>query len=156
MNIQNTYLAKLYRADKGLFAVVLVLILGTLYGVRYSREEFPFLLYGMYSLKEEPQQSYTTYRFVVDSMELPYTDFLDPKKELIAEPLKSGAIQYQEGKFTESKMVELTDWLYRLYYTPWESDKHYRQEIYKLNCVYNSTGRPYVVKKELVYSHARD
>ena len=46
---KNTFLFKLFRADKILFAVIAFYILAVLYYVSRQREEFPFFLYGMYA-----------------------------------------------------------------------------------------------------------
>src|SRR3954468_17221891 len=94
-NWEETYLVRLYKADEKVFALVALFILGTLYCLincntfLFSKrcEEFPFLLYGMYSLREEPQPTYTTYSLVIDGKEVNYSRLKDSQRELILSPL---------------------------------------------------------------------
>jgi hypothetical protein len=45
---------------------------GVLYYASRQREEFPFFLYGMYSLNELPQQNYYTYSITIGDQEIKY------------------------------------------------------------------------------------
>src|SRR3954465_11714962 len=95
-NWKETYLSRLYKADKKVFALVALFILGTVYCIincntfLFSKrcEEFPFLLYGMYSLREEPQPTYTSYSLVIDGKEVNYSRLKDSQRELILSPLE--------------------------------------------------------------------
>src|SRR5688572_7538046 len=92
---KNTFLFRLFNADKKLLAVIAFFASGTLYCVfncntfLFTRrcEEFPFLLYGMYSLKAEAQETYTAYSFVIDGKEVNYSKLKDSQRELITSPL---------------------------------------------------------------------
>lgn len=80
---KHTFLYKCYREFKLLFVIVVIWAVGTVWFALHSREEFPFLLFGMYSLKEETRQEYETYSLIVDGKELLYADYRDARREML-------------------------------------------------------------------------
>ncbi|HLP19326.1 MAG TPA: hypothetical protein VK174_03460 [Chitinophagales bacterium] len=89
--LQNSFLVTAYKEFKLLFAIVAVWAIGTLWFALHSREEFPFLLFGMYSLKEEAKPEYITYTLVVDGKELIYADYRDARRELLVSAVSNNA-----------------------------------------------------------------
>ena len=82
--LKNTFLFRVYREFKLLFVMLIVFMVGTLWFALKSREEFPFLLFGMYSLKEEAQEEYIAYSIVVDGNEIIYKSMSDAQRELVS------------------------------------------------------------------------
>ena len=87
--LENAFLFRLYREFKLLFGIAVVFLFGTLWFALKSHEEFPFLLFGMYSLKEETQEEYLAYSIVVDGEEIVYRNMNDAQHELIATSLSN-------------------------------------------------------------------
>ena len=144
MEIQERFfLFRLYREFKLLFVVVVVLLLGTLWFALKSHEEFPFLLYGMYSLKEESQNEYIAYSIVVHGKEIVYQNRPDAQQELVAGALR-GAVSLPTNPLANEAFIH---WL-RAYSTNGEP-----LEIYKLTCVYAADGKPQIQQRELIYPH---
>lgn len=143
MELRHTYLFRLYREFKLLFVVVLIFILGTTYFALKSHEEFPFLLFGMYSLKEKDQGEYIAYSVVIDGKELIYANMRDAEVELLETSL-SNAISLKSNLFATP---EFTNWLRN--YTAGGKP----MEIYKLTCSYAQQGKPQIKKRELIYPH---
>lgn len=131
--IQHTYLFRLYMELKLLFVSVCIFILATSWFALHSREEFPFLLYGMYSLKEEATETFTTYSILVDGKELKYADMHDTREELI-----SSLIRELDSPATETK----EEWLCNKI-----SSSAKQIQIYKLTCIYSVDGLPHVLQK---------
>ena len=100
--LSNSFLFRLYRTDKKLFVLIVVYCLGVLFFALKQREEFPFLLYGMYSLKENPQESYITYQISVNSKPLIYSNFKDAQTELISSRLAHKAEIFRVRKDIEA------------------------------------------------------
>lgn len=149
------FLRQLYQRDKKIFTAVVVYAFGILYYCWHQREEFPFLLYGMYSLREKPQETYVRYTFEADGREQSYAGFLDPKRQLISSAQQNGADEYSAGRLTNEQMRALTDWLYKLYFSPWEAHPNKQLEIYQLTYAYNQDGRPQLLKRDLLYRNVR-
>lgn len=143
MELQHTYLFRLYNEFKLLFAVVVILILGTTYFALKSREEFPFLLFGMYSLKEESQDEYIAYSIVVDGKELICGNMRDAEVELVETTLSNTVSLNANPHATTA----FGNWLKR--YTA----EGKAMEIYKLTCLYEQEGKPVIQKRELIYPH---
>lgn len=158
---ENTYLFRLFRADKKLFAVIVFFMTGTLYCVFNCHtflftkrcEEFPFLLYGMYSLPVEAQKTYTTYSFVIDGKEVNYSKLKDSQKELITSPLLHAIPLMDSIEANKEKVNRLKQWLFR-YSVDMRGLETNGMEVYKLTCAYNKSGLPEVLKKELLYTYA--
>lgn len=141
MELQHTYLFRLYREFKLLFIVVLIFILGTTYFALKSHEEFPFLLFGMYSLKEKDQGEYIAYSVVVDGKELIYANMRDAEVELVETSL-SNAFSLKSNPVATPAFA---NWL-KSYASGDEP-----MEIYKLTCLYTQQGKPLIKKRELIY-----
>jgi hypothetical protein len=154
--LNNTYLGRLYRADKKVFALVSFFIVGTIYCLfncstfLFSNrcEEFPFLLYGMYSLREEPQETYTAYSLVIDGKEVNYSKLKDSQRELILSPLSHLSTSIDSNEFRQFK-----EWLFR-YSVDMRGLETNKMDVYKLTCAYKQDGTPQVLKKELFYTYA--
>ena len=101
MNVlKNTFLFRLFRADKLLFGVIAFYMLGVAYYALRQREEFPFFLYGMYSLKEKPQPTYSTYSIVIDDVEIRYARLRDAQRELMTASIDDALPLLAEGKLS--------------------------------------------------------
>jgi hypothetical protein len=152
------YLVRLYKEERKVFALVIVFIMGTLYCIFNCNtflftkrcEEFPFLLFGMYSLREEPQQTYTTYSLVIDGKEVNYSRLKDSQRELILSPLSHLSSSIDSADFKRYK-----EWLFR-YSVDMRGLETNRMDVYKLTCAYRANGTPEILKKELVYTYAID
>ncbi len=144
--LKHTFLYRVFQADKKLFALFSLYILGVLYGVRYSREEFPFMLYGMYSLPETNQQEYVTYRIEVDGRAVPFTTMWDSQKELFTSPLTS------YDSLTENYRAQFQPWLLR--YASANAGKKLR--VYRLTCRYNANGVPQIISQTELFNYAAE
>jgi hypothetical protein len=140
---KNSFLFRLYVEFKLLFVVMMIWIVGTLWFAMKSREEFPFLLFGMYSLQEEPKEEYITYSIVVNGKEMIYQNLPDAKQELIESSL-SHAVTLKTNPLANSGFI---NWL-KAYTADGEP-----VEIYKLTCLYSEEGKPEIKKRELIYPH---
>jgi hypothetical protein len=141
--MKNTFLFRIYHEFKLLFVVAIVFIVVTLWFSLKSREEFPFLLFGMYSLKEEGQDEYISYSIVVDGKEMVYKNMNDAQHELVSTTL-SNTISSNTNPLAT---VAFTNWL-KSYTVQGKS-----MEIYKLTCLYSQEGKPLIKKRELIYPH---
>jgi hypothetical protein len=72
MNIENTYLIRLYRTQKKLFAIVTVFILFQLFFTIKGVETLPFFNYGMYSAPVKIQETYKNISLYNDEKRIPY------------------------------------------------------------------------------------
>ncbi|MCX6199938.1 MAG: hypothetical protein NTY88_12080 [Bacteroidetes bacterium] len=135
--IQHTYLFRLYAEFKLLFVSVCIFILATSWFALHTSEEFPFLLYGMYSLKEEATETYTAYSILVDGKELKYADMHDTREELI-----SSLIRELDSPATEVKEAWLCNKI---------SSSAKQIQVFKLTCNYTADGLPHVLQKQLMY-----
>jgi hypothetical protein len=128
-------------------------ICGTLYCVRFSHEEFPFLLYGMYSLKEPPQETYTTYSIEVDGKQIDHTKLLDARRELMITPLINFASELADSNSVNDEgRLEFETWLWHYVINEKKSAKSII-EVYKNTCVYNSAGRAEIANKERLFRY---
>lgn len=135
------YLFHLFKEFKLLFVVVLVMIMGTLWFALKSHEEFPFMLFGMYSLREEPQQEYIAYSIIVNGKEMVYQNLPDAQRELVATSLANAA-SLNTNPLANTGFV---NWLGSY------AAKGEPIEIYKLSCLYTAEGKPQITKRELIY-----
>ena len=141
--MKNNFLYRIYHTFKLLFVVALVFIVGTIWFSLKSHEEFPFLLFGMYSLKETPQDEYVSYSIVIDGKEMVYKNMNDAQHELVTTSL-SNSISANANPLTT---VHFLNWLknYTAHCKP--------MEIYKLTCLYSPEGIPLIKKRELIYPY---
>ena len=151
--LKNTFLFRLFRQDKLLFAFISVYILGICYYALRQREEFPFLLYGMYSLKEKPQDSYTTYSIKIDDTEIKYAKLRDSQRELITTTLDNAASLIEQDKLSAADENNFKKWLMN-YCLDMRMPSDSKMDVFKLSCNYDSLGQIKVLKKELVYTYA--
>lgn len=140
--LKNTFLFRAYHEFKLLFVLVVIFVAGTLWFALKSHEEFPFLLFGMYSWKEEAQEEYLVYSIVVDGEEIVYRNMNDAQHELVATSLSNTVAVNNPLSNTG-----FNNWLKR--YTSGNKP----MEIYKLTCLYTQEGQPFVRKRELIYPH---
>lgn len=150
--IKNTFLYRLFRKDKLLFAVITIYMAGVLYHAIKQREEFPFFLYGMYSLKENPQKAYIAYSINVDDQEIKYARLRDSQRELISSTLSNAVPLLQEGKLSKVDENKFKLWLMN-YCLDMRMPSDSKMDVYKLSCDYDSAGQIKVLNKELVYSY---
>lgn len=158
--LKSTYLYRLFTTDKKLFALVSIYIACVLFCifncltflVSKRCEEFPFLLYGMYSLREEPQQTYTTYSFVIDGKEVNYSKLKDSQRELITSPLIHAIPLMDSTDANTEKVNRFKEWLFR-YSVDMRGLETNKMDVYQLTCAYNENGNPQVIKKELLYKY---
>lgn len=122
-------------------------VVGVLYCAAHQREEFPFLLYGMYSLKETRQNEYVTYQIKVNGVELDYRMLPDAKRELVTSVLYKAAAT---GNADELQKIKL--WLSR--YLARENQDGTIIEINRLVCTYGANGRPFVLSNKPIAEYA--
>jgi hypothetical protein len=150
--LKNTFLFRLFRQDKLLFAVIAMYMLGIFYYVLRQREEFPFFLYGMYSLKEKPQDSYIAYSIKIDETEIKYSKLRDSQRELITSTLGNAVPLLEEGKLSAGDVSRFKNWLMN-YCMDMRMTSDSKMDVFKLSCNYDSAGQIKVLKRELVYSY---
>jgi hypothetical protein len=125
---------------------------GVFYHVLKQREEFPFFLYGMYSLKEKPQDTYIAYTIKVDDTEIKYSKLRDSQRELITSTLGNAVPLMEEGKLSAQEVSRFKNWLMN-YCMDMRMTSDSKMDVFKLSCNYDSAGQIKVLKKELVYSY---
>ncbi len=140
--MKNTFLFRVYREFKLLFVGAIIFIVGTLWFALKSREEFPFLLFGMYSLKEEAQEEYIAFSIMVDGSEIVYKNMYDAQCELVSTSLIN-TLAVNNPLSNKG----FTEWLKR--YTTGGKP----MEVYKLTCMYLPDGKSQIKKRELIYPH---
>jgi hypothetical protein len=153
--MERLFLYRLFKADKLLFACICLYILGVLYYALRQREEFPFLLYGMYSLKEEPKSTYTTYSIELAGQEIKYAKLRSTQRELITSTITHAMPMIEEGKITKEDELKLKKWLMD-YCGDVRLTGQNKMDIYRLTCNYDYAGNIRVLKKDLVLSYATD
>ena len=151
-SLKNTFLFRLFRHDKLLFAVISIYMLGLFYYALRQREEFPFLLYGMYSLKEKPHETYTAYSIKVDDTEIKYSKLRDSQRELITSTLENAEPLLAQGKLSSVDENKFKKWLMN-YCLDMRMPNDSKMDVFKLSCNYDSAGQIKILKKELVYSY---
>jgi hypothetical protein len=155
MNLHQTYLIRLFHVDKKLFSIVALYVIGILYCIINCNtylfakrcEEFPFLLYGMYSLPEKNAETYTTYSIVIDGKEVNYSRLKDSQRELIL----SSLAHLNFGDTLQTK--QYMEWLFR-YAVDMRGLETNRMDVYKLTCSYQEDGSPKLQRKDLLYTYA--
>lgn len=140
MNIQNTFLYKTYRGFKLLFAIVVVWAVGTLWYALHSHEEFPFLLFGMYSLKQEAKPEYTQYALITDDgKEFIYANLKDPQRELLQQGIANSS--------STQATPEFVAWVKRT------ATKGQPFKILLRHYTYNDNGQPVNTSTQIIYPH---
>lgn len=152
---ENSFLKKLYRTDKVLFAALCLYVLGVLYYAAHQREEFPFLLYGMYSLREEPRQTYFAYSIEIAGQEIKYVKLRNTQRELINSTLDHAMPLIENHQMSDDDKLKLEKWL-MAYCGDVRLTGQNKMDIYKLTCNYTDKGKVQVLKKDLVLSYATD
>ena len=109
--MQQTYLFKLYKDFKLLFAAVVLWLAGTGWFALHSHEEFPFLLYGMYSLKEKPKEYYSHVLIDVNDEPFLHTWRNDAQNELLVSPVEQIATSGLPESEKQKKYEQLAKWL---------------------------------------------
>lgn len=150
--LKKTYLYRLFATDKILFAVISVYILGVMWFALRQHEEFPFFLYGMYSLKEPPQKEYVAYQIVFDTTQIRYAKLRDAQRELINSSLVHAVPILENGQLSEKDAGLFKTWLMN-YTSDMRLLADNKMQVLKVNCSYDSTNRLQVLKKEVVYTH---
>ncbi|MCS6934968.1 MAG: hypothetical protein NZM35_07445 [Chitinophagales bacterium] len=146
MKLRDTYLFRLYHTSKWLFVAVLLLIVATIHTVYRTREQFPVLLYGMYSLKAYPQREYTIYKIMAGGRNVRYASLPDSQRELIYTTLEHVVAQRTQGKITDKAWYDFLAWLYR-YVTDARLIDEPTIVIKALRCKYEQ-GLPRVISEE--------
>ena len=150
--LKNTFLFRLFARDKLLFGVMVIYMAGVLYYALRQREEFPFLLYGMYSLKEKPLETYSTYSIWVDGQEIKYARLRNSQRELISTTVAHAIPLVLDGKLSSEDEAKFKAWLMN-YCLDMRLVGDSKMDIYKLTCGYDPTGQVKVLKKDLIYSY---
>lgn len=151
---KDTFLTRLFRTDKAVFVVVMIYLAGIAYGWRLDREEFPFLLYGMYSLKEEPKKSYNTYLIEANGKEIQQHWLLNPKKELMI-TTTAHVMELLDGGMSEKNNSAFGKWLVS-YGARGEERTKKEMKVYQVSCRYDEKGKASVTSKEMVYSYEEE
>lgn len=151
--LNNTWLYRLWQTDRKLFAVIVLYLTGIAWFALRQQEEFPFLLYGMYSLKEESKETYTTYAIHIDGKEVRYTDMWDLEKEMITAPLLHAVSYFEAGKLSKEQMQTLYAWLFR-YIADMRMIEDNTLKVEKLTCTYDAEGRVQILKREPITYYA--
>jgi hypothetical protein len=150
---ESFFLLRLFRIDKVLFAAVCLYITGVLYHALKQREEFPFFLYGMYSLKVPPQPNYYTYSITIGGQEIKYAKLRDAQKELIESSLEHAVPMMQAGTLSKDDELKFKRWLMN-YCLDMRMPGDNTMNVYRLSCSYNAAGQIAVDKRELIYTYA--
>lgn len=152
---KNTWLGRMWQTEKLMFVGVLIYLGGVAWFALHQREEFPFFLYGMYSLKEEPQPEYVNYEITAAGQQLQYTTLWDAQKELITSTLAKGLNAEQTGNLSPAQSQKLREWMFR-YIADMRLIEDNTLKVDKLTCRYDSLGNPVVVERKTVIDYAAD
>ena len=144
--LSNTYLFQLYQHFKALFVAVLILFTGTAWFALHSREEFPFMLYGMYSLKETAPQQYISYSIFIHGREIIYSNYPDTGRELITSTVQHYETEQPEGLPAE----EFYGWLLS-YINGFGTTDGTDIKAYRNISIYNESGVPRIISQQLLF-----
>ena len=137
------YLTEVFK-DKWLRAIFLIYAAGMIYFPLHSKEEFPFLLYGMYSLKEKGQEEYMSYSLVADGKPITGAAQKDAAHELTTSFCDRALPLAHEGNISEHDLIRMREWLMRYLQAK-------QLNVYAQRCVYNKEGKPQIVQRELLF-----
>jgi len=147
--LENTYFIQLLRTDKLLFVLIAVYVLGLGYFALRQREEFPFLLYGMYSLKVEQQpQSISTIELIIANDTLPLSTLRDPQRELLATTL-GHAVQCEPDSL---QLRALQAWIFR-YVADMRMVASNKMQVHRLSASVDEGGNIGSVKREIIFDY---
>ena len=146
--LQNTYLHKVFKHNKLMGSLVLLYILASVMGAAFRHEEFPVFLYGMYSMKEAPQATYTSYKINVNGQTIDYSRLLDPQREVILSPL----FHLVDQKNTTANQTQLTRWLFA-YIADMRLVENNTMQIDELTCSYQPNGEPVVLSTKNIIQY---
>jgi hypothetical protein len=152
MQLQNSFLFRLFRRDKLIFTLVMLYVVGVLYHVLKQREEFPFFLYGMYSLKEPTRDNYVTYSVTIDTQQMRYAKLRDAQRELVGTTLTHALDKLDSVSLNGPEGAAFKRW-FQDYCGDIRLMGDNRMNVYRLTCNYDKSGMPYILKKELVYTY---
>jgi len=152
-NLKDNYFIRLLKADKAFFVLVCIWIIGTLFFARRQSEEFPFLLYGLYSLKVPVQTNFTAYSITLAGQEIKYIKLRDSQEELISSTLENAVPLIESGKLTKEEELKYKKWLLDFCNDIRLSGDN-KMDVYRLTCRYGEGGKAEVFKKDLILSYA--
>lgn len=150
--LENTFLFRLFKADKLFFAGCIAYLLGLCYYALKQREEFPFLLYGMYSLKETPQPVYTAYTIEGGGQDIKYARLRDAQRELISSTLTNAIPLMDSGAINPETATQYKQWLMNYCFDVRMTGQD-AMTVYRLTCNYDSSGHIHVLNKAKVFTY---
>lgn len=148
-----TFYRQLYRNHKLLAAAVTLYAAGLLFFALKQQEQFPFLLYGMYSLPEKPQPAYTLYEIVIDGKKVVYPDLWDAQRELVQQPLHQYMAKKKAGYTTPAEDAAYRDWLFR-YCADMRTLDNNTMQVYEITARPGPGKRLTEVERTLVLTYA--
>lgn len=149
VKIRDTYFGQLFQTDKLLFGLLLILLIGTGYFALRQREEFPFLLFGMYSLKETKRPtSISTIELIVANDTLQLSTLRDPQRELIATTIEHALANNLDSVQEQA----LQAWIFR-YVADMRMVASNTMQVHRLSATVDESGGIGMVKREIIYDY---
>lgn len=148
---RKLYLYQVFIHSKFLFAVFLLALVGTIIAAYRTQEQFPILLYGMYSLKEYPQSSYTTYRIEISGQPIVLSSLPDAQHELIQTTLGHAIDLKKSNLISETEWKKFLKWLFT-YSADMRVIDENKLAIYEVTCHYVN-GIPVVDSEKQIYHY---
>lgn len=149
MKMERTYFGQLYRADKLLFGVLVLYVLGMCFFALRQREEFPFLLYGMYSLKETEQpETISTLELIVANDTLQLSSLRDPQRELIATTIEHAI----SNDLDSLQKQQLQAWIFR-YVADMRMVASNTMQVHQLTASVDAQGKIGAVQRKIIYDY---
>jgi hypothetical protein len=149
IKLEKTYFGQLYQADKLLFSILLILVLGTGFFAFRQREEFPFLLYGMCSLKETNRPtSISTLELIVANDTLQLSTLRDPQRELIETTIEHALV----NDLDSAQAKKLQAWTFR-YVADMRMVASNTMQVHRLSATADEAGGIGMVKREIIYDY---
>ena len=96
------YLKRLFQHSKIAFFTIIVLIGCQAFFIRKQSEQFPFLIYGMYSQKVSPKSDYKGIRIYYNYQPLLRSQYTDLEWEMLNTPLRTYFFKGANGAWTNS------------------------------------------------------
>ena len=149
--MNETYLFRLYRNDKLLFALLSLFIVFTAIGARFSHEEFPIFLFGMYSAEEKRADVYFTYEIATDGKKLDASTLGDAQRELLFTTLAHVRDLHAQQKITNDDWLKFQQWFFR--YSAEHLPPHKVLQVYQLSCAYQSNGSPEIQERKTLFEN---
>lgn len=129
------YLYRVFTHSKLLFTFFLLFVFGTLISAYRTQEQFPFLLYGMYSQKEFAQANYTTYRMEISGQPIIWSNLPDAQHELIQTTLLNAIGLRESNRINDAEWEKFMRWLF-VYSADMRMIDENVMSIYEVNCRY--------------------